>query len=249
MYNSSRQLMVSCPTFNRKSELSTFSLCSWFSSLIICRSTCLLPEQQVAVTPSVSSPILRTPNETPLKSCHNESSKETAEVEKMLADSPLTNEPLLIRPLGHDVPTPESMASTTSVQAFLGHVTVEEQLNAMIIKDVTVPSGQAFPPGAEFIKTWRVVNSGTAEWPKSTVLVFMGGDAMTSNTRPILVGNVKVGAEVELSTPGLKVGFRFASRMQLTTCATLGTRVDRQLYRLLGASDGGTRSIWRQHVD
>ena len=172
-----------------------------------------------------------------------------AEVEKILADSPLTNEPLLIRPLEHAVLARENMASITSVQAFLGHVTEEEQLNAVIVKDGTVPSGQAFPPGAEFIKTWRVMNSGSTEWPKSTELVFTGGDAMTTDTRPILVGNVKVGAEVELSTPGLKVGFWFASRTLLTMCGTLGARVNWQLYRLLEASDGRTRSIWRQPVD
>lgn len=176
-----------------------------------------------------------------------------SEVEKLQADSPLANEPLLIRPLEYVVPGPlehvvpvrENMEPIMSVRAFLGDVTEEEQLNAVIVKDGTVPSGQAFPPGAEFIKTWRVMNSGLMEWPKSTELVFTGGDAMTTDTRPILVGNVKVGAEVELSTPGLKVGSRFASRTLLTICGTLGARVDWLLYRLLEASDGGTRSIWR----
>ena len=90
-----------------------------------------------------------------------------------------------------------------SEEAFLGRAV----LNAVIVKDVTVPNGQAFPPGAEFVKTWRVVNNGLKEWPKSTELVFTGGDAMTSDTRPISIGNVEAGAEVELTTPGLKVGF------------------------------------------
>ena len=119
-----------------------------------------------------------------------------SEVEKMPVESPLVNEPL------QNISTLQNTSSAAPVEAFLGRAV----LNAVIVKDVTVPNGQAFPPGAEFIKTWRVVNSGLKEWPKSTELVFTGGDAMTSDSRPILIGNVKVGAEVELSTRALKVG-------------------------------------------
>lgn len=123
----------------------------------------------------------------------------TSEVEKTPVESSLTNEPLLLR----DLTTLRNMTSAMSEEAFLGRAV----LNAVIVKDVTVPNGQAFPPGAEFVKTWRVVNNGLKEWPKSTELVFTGGDAMTSDTRPISIGNVEAGAEVELTTPGLKVGF------------------------------------------
>jgi hypothetical protein len=45
-------------------------------------------------------------------------------------------------------------------------------------KDVTVPDGKTFDPGAAFTKTWRLKNVGTCAWTSGYDLVFAGGDAM-----------------------------------------------------------------------
>jgi len=75
----------------------------------------------------------------------------------------------------------------------------------MRLGDATDPNGrQTFPPGAEFVKSWRMRNNGTQEWPDTTELVFTGGDAMAQDLTPVPIGSVKPGAEVEVSSRLLK---------------------------------------------
>lgn len=83
----------------------------------------------------------------------------------------------------------------------------EEESKADFITDVTVPDGQVFPPGAEFIKCWRMVNSGTRDWSESTELVFLAGEALAKDATisAIKVGVVEAGDEVELWTGEMKV--------------------------------------------
>jgi next-to-BRCA1 protein 1 len=43
---------------------------------------------------------------------------------------------------------------------------------------VTIFDGTEFAPGTDFTKIWRLRNSGSCAWPKSTQLVHVGGDAL-----------------------------------------------------------------------
>lgn len=36
--------------------------------------------------------------------------------------------------------------------------------NAAYVKDITYPDGSQVPPGSQFVKTWRVSNSGVMPW-------------------------------------------------------------------------------------
>ena len=65
------------------------------------------------------------------------------------------------------------------------------------IKDVTIPDGTSFTPGATFTKTWRLKNAGTCTWSGYT-LVFDSGESM-NGTSPIAIGTVSPGQEVDLS--------------------------------------------------
>ena len=82
-----------------------------------------------------------------------------------------------------------------------------EGLSAEFVEDVTVSDGQTFPPGAEFVKCWRLLNSGKRDWPENTELVFVAGDPLSvSASPPVLVGRVPAGAEFDVWTGELKVG-------------------------------------------
>ncbi len=59
------------------------------------------------------------------------------------------------------------------------------------VRDVTIPDGTSFTPGATFTKTWRIRNSGTCNWSGYS-LVFDSGDAM-NGTSPIAIGTVGPG--------------------------------------------------------
>jgi hypothetical protein len=68
---------------------------------------------------------------------------------------------------------------------------------ALFVKDVSIPDGTVFTPGATFTKTWRLKNAGTCTWSGYS-LVFDTGDVM-GGTSPTPIGTVSPGQEVDLS--------------------------------------------------
>ena len=92
------------------------------------------------------------------------------------------------------IPSPEKLSEARKV------------LNVEFVDDVTVPEGQAFPPGAEFVKCWRLLNSSERDWPENTELVFLAGDPLSDSVLPpVLIGRVAAGAEFDVWTGELKV--------------------------------------------
>ncbi|PPQ79402.1 hypothetical protein CVT25_002672 [Psilocybe cyanescens] len=79
-------------------------------------------------------------------------------------------------------------------------------LSAAFVEDVTVPDGQVFPPGAEFVKCWRLHNDSIHDWPESTQLVFVAGESLSSDKNELTVelGKVAAGAEIDVWTGELK---------------------------------------------
>ncbi|MFC1878678.1 NBR1-Ig-like domain-containing protein [Chloroflexota bacterium] len=83
---------------------------------------------------------------------------------------------------------------------------------AVYIKDVTIPDGQAFEPSVSFTKTWRVQNSGDCTW-QGYSLAYVGGDLMNgplSSPIPVVKPGESADISVELSAPtrfGLKTGY------------------------------------------
>jgi len=53
-------------------------------------------------------------------------------------------------------------------------------LIASFVEDNNIPDGHVFPPGAEFIKSWKMKNDGVSDWPTETVLAFVGGHRLAS---------------------------------------------------------------------
>jgi len=80
-------------------------------------------------------------------------------------------------------------------------LTAEEAacLQASFVSDVTVPDGTQFDNGEAFVKTWRLRNSGTCEWPAGTVLAFTGGSQMDGPDSVALEEAVPSGESVDIS--------------------------------------------------
>lgn len=68
---------------------------------------------------------------------------------------------------------------------------------AQFVRDVTIPDGTTFQPGATFTKTWRLKNAGTCTWSGYS-LVFDSGELMGA-TSPTAIGTVSPGQEVDIS--------------------------------------------------
>jgi hypothetical protein len=65
--------------------------------------------------------------------------------------------------------------------------------NLAFIRDVTVPSGTVFKPGDDFVKTWKVANTGTCKWEYQYEIVLLSGNAFNGKTtklnRVVTVGD------------------------------------------------------------
>ena len=86
--------------------------------------------------------------------------------------------------------------------------TTKTILSAKFLRHNTVPDGQIFPPGAEFVKSWRMLNDGAQDWPEMTEVVFAAGDSLIrDDIEPVRlkVGIVAAGSEVNVWTGELKV--------------------------------------------
>src|SRR5689334_5857569 len=72
---------------------------------------------------------------------------------------------------------------------------------AAYIKDITIPDGTIFTPGAQFTKTWRLQNIGTCTWTSSYSLVFSHGNRMNGSVASNLPAstNVLPGQSIDIS--------------------------------------------------
>ncbi len=65
--------------------------------------------------------------------------------------------------------------------------------------DVTIPDGSVMQPGMQFVKTWKLVNSGACKWTRLYRLVFFSGNPMEAMQSQLLQDEVLSGESVELS--------------------------------------------------
>lgn len=71
--------------------------------------------------------------------------------------------------------------------------------SAEFVADITIPDGIAMESDSNFVKTWRVKNTGTCTWSRDYSLVFTDGTLMMPVDRLPLPGNTAPGQTVDLS--------------------------------------------------
>jgi hypothetical protein len=71
-------------------------------------------------------------------------------------------------------------------------------VGSQYIADVTIPDGTVMTPGAGFVKTWKVKNSGTCDWDASYHLIFISGEQM-GGPASVSLPAVAAGAQADLS--------------------------------------------------
>ncbi|TFG73227.1 MAG: hypothetical protein E4H27_01160 [Anaerolineales bacterium] len=94
------------------------------------------------------------------------------------------------------------LAETNTPEATPTESIVEEEdgctLRAAFVTDMTVPDDTVFGNQAEFVKTWRIRNSGTCTWGTGTTFVFLSGDKL-STSESVVVPAVEPDEEIEIS--------------------------------------------------
>jgi hypothetical protein len=102
-------------------------------------------------------------------------------------------------------------------------------LNAKFVTDVTIPDGTEFSPGADFVKVWRLRNTGTCAWEAGTRLVFgsgnqMGGPADVPVSTPVAPGS-EVDVSVNLKAPNSPGNYQGKWQLQDHEGASFGSAV------------------------
>ena len=102
--------------------------------------------------------------------------------------------------------TPSSpAASERAVQPVFTPIP-EPPLRATFISDNNISDGHLLPPGAEFVKSWKMLNDGVRDWPETTQLIFVAGDKLVSDENTaVKVGKVAAGEEIDIWTGDMKV--------------------------------------------
>ena len=71
--------------------------------------------------------------------------------------------------------------------------------NLAFVRDVTVPDGTVFAPKQDFVKTWKVANTGTCKWEYQYEMVLLSGNAFNAKSPTKLNFTVDVGDWSEIS--------------------------------------------------
>ncbi len=110
--------------------------------------------------------------------------------------------PIPLPPVSTETPIPPSLNPEATAPPSLAPVATEVTLpchRATFVRDVTVPDGSEFRPGADFTKTWRLSNSGSCSWTSGYDLVFEAEDRMSGPKSQPLSGEVKPGETIDVS--------------------------------------------------
>jgi photosystem II stability/assembly factor-like uncharacterized protein len=101
--------------------------------------------------------------------------------------------PPTLTPLPQLTPTPKPYDTPVPTIAPVGCN------KATFVADITVPDGTLFAPGAAFIKTWRLKNSGTCTWTTAYKLMFYNGEQMGAPTSINIPRSITPGITVDLT--------------------------------------------------
>ena len=99
------------------------------------------------------------------------------------------------KPPPTDTPEPEATDTPATPEATEG-----ELCDVLAyVEDVNVPDGTTMSPGQDFIKTWRVKNTGACPWGAGYVLVYAGYANPMSGQFIAMNEVIQPGQEVEVS--------------------------------------------------
>jgi hypothetical protein len=100
--------------------------------------------------------------------------------------------------------TPTSTYTPYSTAVQLPVSTVNTCNNSSYVSDVTIPDNTVIAPGASFVKTWALQNTGTCAWDTSYKMIFVSGNLMggaSTNIPQSVAPSQQVQVSVSLTAP------------------------------------------------
>ena len=129
----------------------------------------------------------------------------------------------------------------------------EPPLRATFISDNNISDGHLLPPGAEFVKSWKMLNDGVRDWPEATQLVFVAGDKLVSDENTtVKVGKVAAGEEIDIWTGDMKVRLPLVNVMATITHILQAPEIPGKYVSYWRLNDGNGNhfghSLWAEYV-
>ncbi|MBN2084090.1 MAG: hypothetical protein JW748_02615 [Anaerolineales bacterium] len=129
-------------------------------------------------------------------------------------------------------PTTDNLPSVTPTPSLLP----TPCYRAYFVKDVTIPDYAKLAAGETFVKTWRLENNGTCNWPADTQVVFVSGSQMGAPSSQSIGAAVAVGEERDVS-------------VTMKAPAEAGTYTGYWMLKIpnagrFGIGDAGNQSFW-----
>jgi hypothetical protein len=93
----------------------------------------------------------------------------------------------------------------------------EGQNNSRYIADITIPDGSTLEANSEFVKTWRVENTGEQTWGPGFSLVHVKGEPMTGQVRqplPLVRPGERANVSINLTAPAHQGNYRSDWQME-----------------------------------
>ncbi|MEJ5225622.1 MAG: NBR1-Ig-like domain-containing protein, partial [Anaerolineales bacterium] len=123
-----------------------------------------------------------------------------------------------LEPTAEPTATPAESPTPEATAVPLASPTAATCDNAAYVADISIPDGTSINAGAEFLKTWRIKNTGTCTWKADYRLVYgYPANGPFANTSVTLGKEVAPGATVDLSVtlkaPAEKGSYTGAWRM------------------------------------
>ncbi|KAK3102798.1 hypothetical protein FSP39_013980 [Pinctada imbricata] len=110
------------------------------------------------------------------------------------------------------------------------------------LMDVTIGEGEAVPPSTNFIKTWKIQNSGEEVWPPGCCLKYCLGDNLSNSDRavvdPLQPGDV-TDVSVEMQSPAAPGVYQSQWRMSTPTGLFFGDVI----WVIIQVEEGGLLDI------
>jgi hypothetical protein len=139
-----------------------------------------------------------TPTQEPVLTQAEATEQETA------TNSPPTTQPLVtvtsapVTPTTTTAPTATStpIPTTTSTPVGTPGACTDQ---AKFVEDVTIPDNTEMLPAQDFIKTWRLENTGTCTWTSAYAVTFVSGDQMSGTSPLPLTGSTAPGNSLDVS--------------------------------------------------
>ncbi|XP_069094932.1 protein ILRUN isoform X3 [Pleurodeles waltl] len=113
------------------------------------------------------------------------------------------------------------------------------------VEDITIGEGESIPPDTQFIKTWRIQNTGAEAWPPGVCLKYVGGDQF-GHVNMVLVRSLEsqemTDVSVQMCSPSNAGMFQGQWRM----CTATGLYFGDVIWVILSVEIGGLLGVTQQ---